>query len=68
MIRGLNELLDNTENDKSSLRRLIADCIRNHHQDNWQKLTKKNLERILRLASANIESGEVSHRDFINWL
>lgn len=68
MISGLNELLAKTENDKSSLRRLITDCIRNHHQDNWQKLTNKNLERVRDLAMENIDAGEANHRDFINWL
>lgn len=68
MISGLNELLAKTDNDKSSLRRLIADCIRNHHQDNWHSLTEKNLGRIRDLAMANIESGQASNRDFINWL
>lgn len=67
MISGLTELLVRTDEDKSSLRRLISDCIRNHHQDRWSELTDKNLQRIRDFAAENIQTGTATRRDFINW-
>ena len=68
MIGGLNELLARSDEDKSSLRRLISDCIRNRYKDNWSRLTDKDLQRIRDLSMENIQAGTATHRDFLNWL
>lgn len=67
MISGLSSVLSIADSEKSSLRRLITDCIINHQGSNWAKLSAKNLKNILELARGNIDSGTANRRDFINW-
>ena len=67
MIEGLSALLNGPNEDKSMIRRLISDCIRNHNKDRWADFDKSALERIRDLSAENIRSGTPTRRDFINW-
>jgi hypothetical protein len=68
MISGLSKLLKNDGENKSSLRRLISDCIRTQYKDNWTQVPEENLEKIREFALENIQSASATHRDFLNWL
>jgi tetratricopeptide (TPR) repeat protein len=67
MMSGLNELLESSKENRATVRRIIADCIRNHHQDNWSRLSEKNLQRIRELSMSNIQYGGATHRDYVSW-
>jgi hypothetical protein len=68
MINGLTKLLHNSGENKSSLRRLISDCICSQHRDNWGQVSEENLEKIRDFAMENIQAGLATRRDFLNWL